>query len=420
MLPTPTANPPPAPSAPRRVLLAAGVVAVAACTGLLLDRLFRGPLPIAPLDLAAFWTAGRLTLAGENPYDPARVRDLQRGLGVDDTAILVWNPPWVLPVVAPLGAASFRTAYGVWVLATLALVGASAGLLWAGFGGAPRRVWVAYLVTATFAPTAFLLWSGQVTGVVLAGLAGFVWAARRGRPLAAGACAALTAIKPHLLTLFALWLLLEAARTRSARRVVVGGLAVGLVLCLVPTLANPGVWGDYLRVITAPSSDDHQHLSRWAPPLAGWWLRQAVPGHPFWVQWVPLVAAVAGFGAWYARAAGRAPTPPAGPPGRSAPLPWLVGASLLAAPYGVWEHDLVLLLVPVLAVAAVVAEAPNPAAVAVGVGWLAATDAVMLAMMFCPAASKWYVWVTPWVLLGCAVTLRVNGAREPSPQPAGA
>jgi hypothetical protein len=399
------------------------VVAVVACTGLLLDKLFRGPLPIAPLDLTAFWAAGRLTLTGENPYDPVQVRDLQRGLGVGDTAIVVWNPPWVLPVVAPLGTVSFRTAYGVWVLATLALMGAAAGLLWAGLGGPPRRVWLAYLVAVTFVPTAFLLGSGQVTSVVLVGLAGFLWAARRDRPVLAGAFAALTAIKPHLFTLFALWLLLEAARTRFARRVVLGGLAVGLVLCLLPTLANPDIWGNYLRVTTGPSSADHYHLSRWTPPLAGWWLRQAVPGHPFWVQWVPLAAAVIGFGVWYGTAArppADRPPPAAGRADWLAPVPWLVGVSLLAAPYGVWEHDLVMLLVPVLAVAARLARAPDPVAVAVGAAWLVAANGVMLAMMLGPTSSEWYVWVTPWVLLGCAVTLRVTGSREPALQPAGA
>jgi hypothetical protein len=468
------------PSAFRRVLLVAAVVGILASSALVLDRLFAGGLP-APFDFTAFWVAGRLADAGASPYDPALVHQTQRDLGMDDTAIVIWNPPWVLTLVMPVGALPFRTAYGAWVLTHLALMIASAGLLWRGFGGSPRRQWVAYLLTLTFIPTVFLIGGGQITAVVLFGLAGFLVAARANRPVLAGVFAALTAAKPHLLALFALWLLLEAARDRFGRRVVLGGLVVGLLACVPPTVANPQVWADYLTATTGPSSEDHHHLSRWTPPLAGWWLRTAVPGQPFWVQWVPLAVGVAAFLGWYETASrgrervghalskpyasGEAPTGPTSPPpcggevadcksagegandriritktpspaaklrsastspphsggevksgrpycssagfGVAHHLPWLVGLSLLVAPYGVWQHDLVLLLVPIFAVAVKLAARPSPLAVAVGLGWFAAVNAAMLAMMLNHTSSEWYVWVVPTVLAACLLTARL-------------
>ena len=75
---------------------------------------------------------------------------------------------------------------------------------------------------------------------------------------------------------------------------------------------------------------------------------------------------------------------------------------LLAAPYGVWQHDLVLLLVPVLATAA------RPGVSVAGVAALAAVNAVALAMMLAQAESKWYVWFAPAVLLGCWAIPRVR------------
>ena len=42
----------------------------------------------APLDFTEYWTAGRLNANGENPYDGTKVRELQRSVGLDDTAIL--------------------------------------------------------------------------------------------------------------------------------------------------------------------------------------------------------------------------------------------------------------------------------------------------------------------------------------------
>jgi uncharacterized membrane protein len=213
-------------------------------------------------------------------------------------------------------------------------------------------------------------------------------------------------VKPHLLALFALWLLWEAYRNAAGRKVVLAGVVVGVCACVPPTLANPHVWNDYIRAVTAPSSAEHHHLSDWAPPLAGWWLRQAVPGQPFWVQWVPLFLAVAGsVCCWRTIQSHRKSQADA--------LPWLVGCSLLVAPYGVWQHDLVLLLVPVLAVAARLAERFDTAAVRVGLTWLASVNAVSLAMMLEQAGSRWYVWFTPCVLLGCAVVSRL-AVRQPA------
>jgi hypothetical protein len=401
---TPTAAPP---TAFRRVLLAAGVAAVVLVCASLFDKLFRGGLN-APLDFTAFWVAGHLVANGENPYDPARVRELQQSLGLNDTAIVLWNPPWSLTLVIPIGVLPFRTSYGVWVLANLALIVVSAELLWRGFGGKPSQRWVAHLLTLAFVPTAFLIGGGQITAVVLFGLAGFLYFARNERPFAAGACAAFTAVKPHLLALFALWLLLEAARHAFGRKVVAAGVVAGLLACVPPTLANPGVWNDYLRAVTAPSSADHHHLSDWAPPLAGWWLRQAVPGRPFWVQWLPLIVGVAVCVLYWLVVRWRNQREE---PADYSWFPWIVGFSLLVAPYGVWQHDLVLLLVPILGVAARLAERPDRAAVATGLGLLVCVNAVSLAMMLDKAGSRWYVWFAPLVLLGCALALRLAARR---------
>lgn len=408
-------------SALRRLLLAAGVVVLGLACSRLVDRLFLGGLN-APLDFAEYWTAGHLNAAGANPYGGANVRGVQRALGLDDTAIMMWNPPWALTLVMPVGAMPFRVAYGVWVLLNLALLAASAELLWRGFGGPPRWRWAAHLVALTFGPTVFLIGSGQITGVVLLGLAGFLYFARRERPVCAGACAALTAVKPHLLALFAVWLLLEAARSAFGRKVLLGGLLVGFAACVPPTLANPGVWRQYLDATRGPSSADHHHVADWKPPVAGWWLRQAVPGEPFAAQWVPVAAATLAFAWWWRRH-----PPPCGrgsqtrgeprPQGGGELVPWLVGLSLLAAPYGAWAFDLVLLLVPVLATAARVARHPHPHAVSAGLGLLLGVNAVSLAMMTAKPPSTSYVWVTPAVLLACAL---VNRLAEPRPALAGA
>jgi hypothetical protein len=387
------------PLALRRALVIAAAAVCLVLAGGIVQRLFTGALD-APFDFTEYWCAGRLNATGENPYDGSNMRALQRSLGLDDTAIMMWNPPWTLTIVMPIGLLEFRTAYGVWVLANLALIVLSAELLWRGLGGDVKRRGIAWLLTLTFVPTMFLIGSGQITGLVLIGLAGFA-VLREKRPFVAGMVGALTAVKPHLLGLFALWLLLNAVRDRGGRRVLAGGLLVGLLACIPPTLANPDVWSQYLAATTGSSSADHHSLTRWTPPLVGWWLRTAVPGQPFWVQWLPFALAAAGFTFWFfsPRRTGRVS------------LPAIVGLSLLFAPYGVWQHDLVLLLVPVLTTAAKLRER---SAIVAGIAWLALANAAMLVMMLNHTSSEWYVWVTPVVLAGCAATLRL----QESPRPA--
>ena len=237
----------------------------------------------------------------------------------------------------------------------------------------------------------------------------------------AGAVGALTAVKPHLLGLFALMLVMDALRARSGRRVVLAGLAVGLLACVPPTLANPDVWGQYRAATTGGDSADHRGLAHWAPPLAGWWLRSGF-GLPFAAQFLPFAVAAVGFVAWYRR------QPPTDSANVAERLPAVVGLSLLAAPYGVWQFDLVLLLVPVLATAAHLARRPHPAGVAVGVAVLLAANAVALAMMLNGAESKWYVWFAPAMLGGCWASCSAargdaphavhrRGRRSPEPEP---
>lgn len=400
----------------RRVLLAVAALTILAAGGVALRNLFRGERP-PPVDFAAFWAAGELNLRGRDPYEAKAVRASQQRIGLNaDAAVMMWNPPWMLTLVMPFALLPFGPAYGLWALVQIGLVLLAAELLWRGFAPADaerrarhaRRRWVAYLLALTFVPTTYLVGIGQTTAVLLAGVAGFLVLARNSRPLLAGAAVAVTAAKPHLLTVFAAWLLLDALRSRAGRRVVLGGALVGAAACVPPTLANPGVWGQYRHALAAPPDEDHVGVANWATPVVANWVRGAVPGRPFWAQFLPAAAAVGAFAAWHL-SRGRAHTDAE----RRAILPWAVGLSLLVAPYGAWAFDLVLLLVPILAAAARAADAPNPAAVWVGVGWLAAVNAAVLVMMLQVASSERYVWVTPTVLLGAAAVARL--AARPTP-----
>src|SRR4051794_33614346 len=67
-------------------------------------------------DFVEYWAAGRLLLEGSNPYDPDLVHELGRQAGRSDEGILMWNPPWALPLVLPLGMLPVRVAHLAWLL----------------------------------------------------------------------------------------------------------------------------------------------------------------------------------------------------------------------------------------------------------------------------------------------------------------
>src|SRR5262249_31905352 len=154
----------------------------------------------------------------------------------------------------------------------------------------------------TFAPTLFVLMMGQISALLLLGFVGFALAMRANRPTLAGAAAALTALKPHLFAIFVVLFLLEALKDRRTLRAAVVGVIVLVAASLVPLIWVPEVWSDYFHATRKPSEGAHVEVADWSQPTVGFWLRQLVPGDPFWVQFVPLaIALVAAPVYWWVR-----------------------------------------------------------------------------------------------------------------------
>src|SRR5262249_47778665 len=162
------------------------------------------------------------------------------------------HPPWTYSVFMPLGAVPFRTAYGLWVLFHFGLLIASSLLLWRTFGGATSRAWIPILLALTFVPTAFLIGRGQLTTFVPFRRAGFVAAWRANPRFLAGIVFGLSGTKPHLLLPFDAWILAFAFVSSFGRRVLLGAVVGGLLLCALPTIIMPSIWTDYFQALTGP------------------------------------------------------------------------------------------------------------------------------------------------------------------------
>ena len=365
------------------LLAAAGLAAVA----LLGAQLTRSPQVLARLqmyDFVEYWAAGRLSASGENPYDPARVHAVEREAGRSEDGILMWNPPWTLPLVLPFGLLPVRVAHLLWLVLQLAVLVVCADRLWLLYGGNRDRRWVAWLIGLSFLPTLFAVVAGQITPLLLLGAVGFLVFSERKQEALAGAAATLLAIKPHLAYLFWIALLLWSVRERRWRTLA-GGVCAGLALTAIPLALNLHVVQQYWHTFT--QSPPAQYRS----PTLGTVLRLAFGEQHFRLQFLAMVPGLLWFAPyWWTHRRDW---------NWKEQLPLLLTVSLLTTAYGGWPFDLVLLLLPVVHAATTATRRGWDASTFLAVGLFAAINAVAVAQLALQLEYFWFIWITPAVLV---------------------
>jgi hypothetical protein len=376
-------------AAPRRALFlgAALVLAVA----VMAFQWFRSPahfLQIPLCDFVEYWAAGRLEASGQNPYDPEAMDRLERQAGRDTEAILMWNPPWTLPFVVPLGLLDCRVARVLWLLLNFVVLGWCVDSLWHFYGGPREQRWASWLLTLFFLPAFVALVTGQISPLVLLGAVGFLRAQRSGQDLRAGAWTVLLAIKPHLAYLFWPALALWAWQGRRGR-VVAGGLLAALTLTGVALACNPEVLGQYWQTFT------HRPPSQYRSPTLGAVLRLVFGEDRFGLQFLAMLPGLAWFVVYGLRHRrdwdwGRQ-------------MPPLLLISVLTTSYGAWLFDLVLLLVPVIAVGAAWQESPRRNRILAAALFLA-INAAALVQLTREVEYFTFIWMTPALLVAYLLT----------------
>ncbi len=297
-------------------------------------------------DFIEYWAAGRLNLARDNPYDPARMLAVEQEAGWGPPGpMMMWNPPWTLTFVMPLGVLPFPLARGLWMVCQLGITLGCAIALWRYYSGPRDREWIAVLLAAAFAPLFLSMKYGQIGPLILLSATGFLLSLARGRDGMAGAWLALASIKPHIV--YAVWPALLVWCYWSGRWRVLAGLATaGLVLAAIPAAVNPAVYEQFHQLTTnpPPSGENFRDLREWDSPTFGWQLRLRLGKEYYWLQFAPTVAGLVWL-TWYLWRKG-----PQWDWAREMPLLLLV--SISTAAHGAWPADS-LILIPALIAAAV-------------------------------------------------------------------
>jgi hypothetical protein len=383
---------------PRRRYLLAGALALLGA--LLAVQFVRSPTALAGLplyDFVEYWAAARLTLQGENPYDIDRMQQLQRQAGRGDEGILMWNPPWTLPLVLPFGLVDVRTAHLAWLGLHFLVLGYCSDRLWGLYGGSSEYRWVSWALALTFLPCYFALTAGQISPLMLLGATLFLHFNERRSDVLTGLAAVLLAIKPHLCYLF--WIALFCWAVQERRwKILAAGVTTGVLLTVIPLAFDPALLHQYWHTFTK------EPPAQYRSPTLAHCLRVLLNPDNFRLQFLAMIPGLLWFGPWFYFNRRRWDW--------KEQLPLLLLVSVLTTAYGGWPFDLVLLLVPVVRVAA---QLPRrlwaPAAVVhVAVGLIAAVQIAYGVEYF------WFIWMCP-VLLVVYLLLRAYPA---SPQAADA
>jgi hypothetical protein len=338
-------------------------------------------------DFVEYWAAARLFVSGGNPYGPAELFKTQQAIGWSEpSALLMWNPPWTLSFIWPLGLLDYDSAQFIWFLAHTLMVFIGAQLLWRmydGPSGSARSAWFAVL---TFAPVYFVLLLGQIGPVIFLGILVFLLALERQRWAVAGIGLALISLKPHLLYLF--WLALLFWLLREKRWRVLWPMAAGGALALVfPLLLNREIYVQYIQMFSSPGIVRPQ---QWATPslatafaaifaVDNLWLR-AIPGLAgfLWLMWY-----------WRSRADHW---------NWLEQLPLLLLVSVTTAGF-VWTFDLVVLLPALIQCAAWLAKRQAYDRHKALLFGYAAINIFLIVGKFFVRNDLWYFWAAPAFLL---------------------
>jgi hypothetical protein len=361
-----------------------------------------GPIPWGGSDFIQYYVTARLVHLGHDPYDLEAAGLIQRQLGREGAPLETYGPPPCLLPYLPLAPLSFPQAVGVnLVLSTaLLLACARAWTRWLVASREPGLILCCLAAVPLWPPVVFVLGMGQNTVLVLAAFTAAVACLRRGRDFMAGACLALTTVKPHLavgLVAFA-----AAWALRGRRWWVLGGMAAGLAGCAgLITAVQPSIWSQYAAFLTGVTPPGQYHgatLDGWGRLHLGPWFRLVS-----WPLWALGVAAAGALGC----VGGTDETLPR----RAA----LAACLALAVVPHAFSYDFVLLLPVFLAAVGGAMRRQET-----GWSWRALVIAAAVGILLAGKSRGWQetaFCVVPWLgaLVAASLVVRPVGALSPRP-----
>ena len=241
---------------------------------ILLYFIFKGgTIPIGFHDFQGYWGASSLLASGERFNDHTLLLDLQRSLNTDvtDTAIMTWNPPWILALLIPLANLPFYDAALIWLLGTIFVFVWCLEAIWSVWPNNEsiigRKIWL-YASLALFYPFWQTVGIGQLIALLL-----FAYVAtikfHRSRPFIAGFLFSFLTAKPHLVLITMPLILLDQLRNRNWP-FLAGFFTSISVLTTTALIYRPSLFTDYFTPTGSPLSIEQLPAAFPLYTLASW------------------------------------------------------------------------------------------------------------------------------------------------------
>ena len=199
-------------------------------------------------DFIEYWTAFQIALEGRNPYDTAAMLDLQRTLNPGAaTPLMMWNPPWLLVLFAPVLTLPFEMAARMFAITEMIFWCASTLLILNSLESRIRPP-MAAAGALIFVPAWTCIQLGQISLFLLFCASLALWAWRSERLILAGAALAVCSLKPHLVLLPAFAFVWWSIRGRRWNGLVAAALTLAL-LAVTSRLSLPSAFAGWLETV---------------------------------------------------------------------------------------------------------------------------------------------------------------------------
>jgi hypothetical protein len=295
-------------------------------------------------DFISYWSSAHLLVQGQNPYSFDLNREEQKAQGSQrDSPLILWNPPWVLTLLMPLGLLQFPLAHLVWMAFNVLAIFFSSWELWFLGGGSQERKSMIWILACSFFPTVLVLKFGQITPLILMGAVLFLKSTEERRPWTLGLAILLLSIKPHLVYLFWPFFLLWLFQNRSWPLWLNSFWAL-FAATIIPWLVNPLIFPQYIR--QSQSIAGHMQAG-FSQPTWGTVFGLLLGRHSVLLDYLPLTFGIIAITWWQWR--------------YKPPLVWkeifpiLLLVSVITTPH-VWSADQIVLLVNVFEVAIIMGK----------------------------------------------------------------
>jgi hypothetical protein len=240
-------------------------------------------------------------------------------------------------------------------------------------------------VALTFLPSYFALTAGQISPLILLGATLFMHFNERRSDLLMGVAAVLLAIKPHLAYLF--WIALFCWAVQERRwKVLAAGAATGLLLTAIAAAFDHALLQHYWYALT------NQPPSQYRSPTLAHCLRMLIDPDNFRLQFLAMIPGIVWFVPWFCWHRRHWDW--------KAQMPILLIVSVLTTAYGGWPIDLVLLLVPVIQIAARVQFGQHAQLMVLAITFNICVGLIAAFQLFLGVEYFWFIWMCPALLVG--------------------